>query len=160
MVRMDRHILEAVQVVTPQTRSPARQLSLGLAPCLIDSLGFLQVCQLARATSQVVSHQFRMYYREEFNIWYATIDAYLRDRRVPVPIRSFLTESTWNDYPPQLDQYWFPNMREVVFLTYIIEERGYPVWTSDRCEAFYYRRGAERSRSGTRRRPRLRRLHV
>ncbi len=80
MVRLDRHILEAVQIVSPQTGSPARQLSLGLAPCLIDSLGFLQVCQLAHATSQVISHQFRMYYREEFNIWYATMTVFSKDR--------------------------------------------------------------------------------
>lgn len=29
-------------------------------------------------------------------------------------------------------------MKEVIFLTYIIEERGYPVWTADRCDAFFY----------------------
>ena len=154
MVRLDRHIQEAVQIVSPHSNSPSRQLSLGLTPCLVSSLGFLQVCQLADTTRRAISHQYRMVYREEFNLWYATPESYLRDRRVPPSIRSFLIDDFWNGHPPQADQYWFPSMHEVVFLTYIIEERGYPVWTSERCDSFYYLRITNRTRSA--RRPRNR----
>lgn len=148
MTRLDRQLKEAAQCVLRPDQSPAHQLWLGLPSFFVDSIGFFQVCHLADATRQAISHQHRMYYREEFNLWYATIDAYLRDRQVPAAIRTFLTDSTWNECPPPTGPFWFPTMHEVVFLSYIMEMRGYPVWTAERCEAFYY---------GLNRRPRRKR---
>lgn len=141
MIRLDRHIQEATTSAVPRPRWPASQLWLGLFPLLTESVGFLQVCQLADAASRALSHQHRMYYREEFNLRHATIDEYLLERHVPPPIHAFLTDPVWNDHPPQTGRVWFPSMREVVFLTFIVEERGYPVWTADRFEAFYHQAG-------------------
>lgn len=138
MARLDWYIQEAVRIPLLYTQDPPYQLSLALFPCLEESLGFLQVCHMADAAGRVISHQCRMYYREEFELWYNTIESYLHHRHVPLTIRTFLTDTLWDHNPPQLDHFWFPSMKEVIFLTYIIEERGYPVWTADRCDAFFY----------------------
>jgi hypothetical protein len=148
MAHVDRHIQEAVRESFPSPHDASPQLSLGLFPCLVESLGFLQVCCLADIARRVISHQFRMYYREEFDLWYGSIEAFLHARQIPHTIRLFLADPRWANDPLQVDRFWFPNMKELVFLTYIVEERGLPVWTKDRCEAFYcraYRRSGARS---------------
>lgn len=137
MIRLDRHIQEATVSAVPRSRQPVSQLCLGLSPLFAESVGFLQVCQFADAASQALSHQHRMYYREELDLWYATLDEYLHDRHVPSPIHAFLADPIWNNHPPHISRFWFPSMREIVFLTFIVEARGYPVWTVDRFEAFY-----------------------
>ena len=134
MARLDGYLQEAVRF--PQ--DPSSQRSLALFPFLEESLGFLQVCHVADAARRVVRHQCRMYYREKFELWYNSIEAYLHDRKVPLPVRTFLTDTIWDNNPPQLASFWFPTMKEVVFLTYIVEEIGCPVWTADRCDAFFY----------------------
>lgn len=137
MIRLDRHIQEATEFAVPRSRQPVSQLCLGLFPLFTESVGFYQVCHLTDAVSQALSHQQRMYYWEEFNLWYTSINDYLHTRHIPLSLLAFLTDQTWDDHPPQAGHFWFPSMREVVFLTFIAEARGYPVWTADRLEAFY-----------------------
>lgn len=138
MARLDWYIHEAVRTPLPFPQEPPRQLSLALFPCLEESLGFLQICHLADAVRRVISHQCRMYYREEFDLWYHVVESYLIDRKVPKVIRIFLTDTAWDKNPPQLENFWFPSMKEIILLTYIVEERGYPVWTPELCNAFFY----------------------
>lgn len=135
----DRHIQEAVHSSLPQMLDCSPQRSLALLPCFAESLGFYQVCCLADAARRVTSHQFRMYYREEFSLWFENASAYLLSRDIPQDIRLFLLDNWWKGRSPRIDRFTFHDMQEVVFLTFITEKRGWPVWTKERCEAFFYR---------------------
>ena len=77
MARLDWYIQEAVRLPLPYKQDPPYQLSLALFPCLEESLGFLQVCHMADAAGRVISHQCRMYYREEFELCWSNQKGYV-----------------------------------------------------------------------------------
>ena len=146
----DRQIHEAFRESHLTAPDKPYQLSLALFPCLKESLGFYHVCSMADIARQSISHQYRMYYREEFDIWYGTVESYLQARQSPTTVYQFILDKNWDATPPFVDRFWFPSMKELVLLTFIMEQRGYPVWTPERFDTFSIRHERKTRISGTR----------
>lgn len=140
MALFDRQIHDAFRESSLASPDKPYQLSLALFPCLIESLGFYHVCSLADIARRSISHQYRMYYREEFDLWYGTVESFLQARQSPTSVYQFILDKDWEVAPPFVDRFWFPSMKELVLLTFIMEQRGYPVWTPERFDAFNIRR--------------------